>query len=457
MIDAATYIETNLARYIAELTEFASIPSVSSQSTGIAEAAQWLEGALRRRGVDARILPTAGNPVVVGKIGAGDRSVLLYNHYDVQPAEPLDAWTTPPFEPALRDGKLFGRGIIDDKGEIVARLAALDVLRERYGNELPLALTFFVEGEEESGSRNLEPFILEHRNLLAADACIWEAGQVDSEGRPQLWLGLRGMLYVELVARTLKHDAHSGWAHALPNAAWRLIEALATLRDRDGNVTIDGFNDGIIGPTPRQRELLRNIPDETAGYHDEYGVERFVGGREGLAMREAVFTPTCNISGIWAGHIEQGSKTVIPATAHARIDFRLVPDQDPQQCLRALRAHLERHGFGDIEVVPSEGERAACSDPDHPFIALTIDVLRERYGREPLVSPMIGGTGPASPVVRHLGVALASIGCSYPGARKHAPNENIRLSDFVRGAGAIADLLDRYANYSSAASMIASR
>ncbi|HEX8807165.1 MAG TPA: M20/M25/M40 family metallo-hydrolase, partial [Candidatus Aquilonibacter sp.] len=380
MIDATTYIEKNLDGYIAELTEFASIPSVSSQSTGIAEAARWLQQALLRRGVDARILPTAGNPVVVGKIGAGKRTVLLYNHYDVQPPEPLDAWSTPPFEPTLRDGKLFGRGAIDDKGEIVARLAALDVLRERYGNELPLALTFFVEGEEESGSPNLELFVVDHRDLLAADACIWEAGQVDNQGRPQLWLGLRGMLYVELVARTLKHDAHSGWAHVLPNAAWRLIEALATLRDRDGNVTIDGFSDGLVGPTPRQRELLRNLPDETLGYREEYGIERFVAGREVLAMREAVFMPTCNISGIWAGHIEHGSKTVIPATAHVRIDFRLAPDQDPQRCLRALSAHLARHGFGDIEVHQSQGERAACSDPDHPFISLAIDVLRERYG-----------------------------------------------------------------------------
>jgi acetylornithine deacetylase/succinyl-diaminopimelate desuccinylase-like protein len=457
MIDAAKYIERNLDRYVAELSEFASIPSVSSQSTGIAEAAQWLARALERRGVKTQILPTAGNPVVVGRIGSGARTVLLYNHYDVQPPEPIDAWTTPPFEPALRDGKLYARGVMDDKGEIVARLAALDVLRERYGNDLPLALTFFVEGEEENGSRNLEPFILEHRELLAADACIWEAGQVDGEGRPYLWLGLRGLLYVELVAHTLRHDAHSGWAHVLPNAAWRLIDALTTLRDRDGNVTIEGFGAELTGPTPRQYELLRDMPDEAATYRAEYGVQQFVGGREGLAQREAVFAPTCNISGIWAGHIEHGNKTVIPGTAHARIDFRLAPDQHPEHCLRALREHLERHGFGDIEVLAREGELAACSDPDHPFIELTVDVLREHYGCDPLVTPMVGGTGPASQVVRHLGVPFASIGCSYPGSRKHAPDENVRLSDFVRGAGAIADLLDRYSLSSSTRSMFASR
>ncbi len=457
MMDAASYVERNLGRYVAELSEFASIPSVSSQSTGIVEAAQWLQRALERRGVNARILPTAGNPVVVGTFGSGARTVLLYNHYDVQPPEPIDAWTTPPFEPTLRDGKLFARGVMDDKGEIVARLAALDVLRERYGDELPLALTFFVEGEEENGSPNLEPFILEHRDLLAADACIWEAGQVDGDGRPYLWLGVRGLLYVELIARTLRHDAHSGWAHVLPNAAWRLIDALMTLRDRDGNVTIHGFGEGLTGPTARQYELLRDMPDEAATYRAEYGVERFAGGREGVAQREAVFLPTCNISGIWAGHIENGNKTVIPGSAHARIDFRLAPDQDPERCLNAVREHLRQHGFGDIELVAREGQRAACSDPDHPFIELAIDVLREHYGCDPLVTPMVGGTGPAAHVVRHLGVPFASIGCSYPGSRKHAPDENVRLSDFVRGAGAIADLLDRYAPSTSARSIVSSR
>jgi acetylornithine deacetylase/succinyl-diaminopimelate desuccinylase-like protein len=457
MNDASDYIRANLERYIAELSDFASIPSVSSQSTGIEEAAQWMQRALQRRGIDARILPTAGNPVVVGRIGKGQRTVLLYNHYDVQPPEPLDAWTTPPFEPSLRDGKLYARGVMDDKGEIVARLAALDALRERYGDDLPLALTFFVEGEEENGSPNLEPFIIEHRDLLAADACIWEAGQVDGDGRPNLWLGLRGLLYVELVAHTLQHDAHSGWAHVLPNAAWRLVEALATLRDRDGNVTIDEFGHGLTGPTPRQADLLREMPDEAPTYREEYGVERFVAGRDGLAQREAVFLPTCNISGIWAGHIEKGSKTVIPGTAHARIDFRLAPDQDPDECLRALQAHLQRQGFGDLEVIALEGQRAAWSDPDHPFIALTVDVLREHYGCDPLVAPIVGGTGPAAHVVRHLGVPFASIGCSYPGSRKHAPNENVRLNDFVRGAGAIAELLDRYARSSNASSMFSSR
>jgi acetylornithine deacetylase/succinyl-diaminopimelate desuccinylase-like protein len=443
MID---FVRSNLERYVAELSEFASIPSVSSQSRGIDAAAAWVIAALKRRGVEAALYPTNGNPVVVGTIGSGTRTVLLYNHYDVQPAEPLDAWTSPPFEPTLRDGKLFARGVIDDKGEIVARLAALDLLRERHGDALPLRLTFFIEGEEESGSTNLEPFIAANKDLLAADACIWEAGTIDDQGRPQIWLGVRGLLSVELVAKTLAHDAHSGWAHALPNAAWRLHAALATLRDADENVAIDGFNDDVRGPTPRQRELLAEMPDELPTYRRQYGISRTPGNREGLELREALFAPTCNIAGLWSGHIGAGRKTVIPSTAHAVIDFRLVPDQDPKRCLAALRKHLDARGFDDVAIVtPEEGQRAACSDPDHPFIRTTIATLRDVYGTEPLVAPTVGGTGPAAHVVNHLGIPFASIGCSYPGGRKHAPDENIRLDDFVRGATAIAEVLDRYA------------
>ncbi len=458
MIDGRAFVESNLARYVEELTEFAGIPSHASDAGAIAEAARWLCAALARRGVDAQILPTLGKPVVVGKIGAGSNAVLLYNHYDVQPPGLEQAWTSPPFAPTQRDGKLYARGAIDDKGEIVARLAALDLLRARHGDDIPLVLTFFAEGEEESGSPNLEPFIREHRELLAADACIWEAGQVDDGGRPQVWLGVRGLLYVELIVTTMKHDAHSGWAHALPSAPWRLIEALATLRDARGNVQIDGFNDGLIGPSDAQRALLKAMPDEAPGYRAEYGIDRLAGDRSGYALREAVFAPTCNISGIWSGHTEDGMKTVTPAHAYARLDFRLAPGQDPQVCFNALRAHLDARGFNDVAVQPLDrGQRAACSDPEHPFVALAIEVLREHYAAEPLVSPLVGGTGPAAHVANHLGMPFASIGCSYPGGRKHAPDENIRLSDFIRGAAAIADILERYARYSKPSSMIASR
>jgi acetylornithine deacetylase/succinyl-diaminopimelate desuccinylase-like protein len=450
------YIRANLERYLNELRDFASIPSVSANAAGITDAAHWVSDALHKRGARTRIYQTAGKPVVVATIGTGDRTVLMYNHYDVQPPGAESSWTSPPFIPAIRDGKMYGRGCIDDKGEIIARLAALDALLDRHAGELPCRLTFLIEGEEESGSPNLDAFLAEHRNELAADACIWEAGSVDEEGRPLIWLGVRGLLYVRLHVKTMKHDAHSGWAHALPNAAWRLVAALATLRDKNGNITIDGFLDGMTGPTARQRELLEAMAPEEPALEREFGINRFVADRTGFALRESVFAPTCNITGMWSGHTADGMKTVTPSEANAAIDFRLVPGQDPQRCVDALAAHFVRHGYEDIELSPAWAQGAACSDPDHDFIALTIQTLGEHYQTAPVVVPMVGGTGPAESIVRHLGVPFASIGCSYPGGRKHAPDENIRFDDFVRGAAAIADILERYSGVASNVRTIAS-
>jgi len=443
------YIARNLDRYVEELSAFARIPSVAAHRTGIGDAVAFVRAAFERRGFATRAVATRGNPVVVAEAGAGARSVLLYNHYDVQPAEPLAQWSTPPFEPALRGGALYARGAIDDKGELIARLAALDALLAVHG-ALPLRVVAAVEGEEEIGSPNLEAFVAENAEALRADACIWEAGTVDDDGRPHLWLGVRGIAYVELVARTLSHDAHSGWAHVLPNAAWRLVHALSTLKDERDEITIAGIGDGVLPPTAAQERLLAAMPNEDADYAREYGLRGLAGGRTGLAARRMLFRPTCNISGIWSGYQGDGTKTVIPGEARAKLDFRLVPDQDPDAVVRALRAHLDAHGFGDVEVVHAEGQRAAVADPDHPFIALATRVARAVYGAEPVVAPIVGGTGPARFFLEHLGTPFVSIGCSYPGGRKHAPDENVRLADFVRGATCIAQVLAAFAEQSAA-------
>jgi acetylornithine deacetylase/succinyl-diaminopimelate desuccinylase-like protein len=439
------YIERNLERYVDELSALCRFPSVATNPAAIDDSARFLVDALQRRGVAARLVPTAGYPVVFGEIGAGTRTLLLYNHYDVQPAEPLGAWDSAPFEPVRRDGTLVARGAVDDKGETVARLAALDALLDRHPDGLPLRIVFLIEGEEESGSPNLEPFLAANRDLLRADACIWEAGMVDGEGRPQIWLGVRGFLGVELRVRTLAHDGHSGWAHALPNAAWRLIRALSTLVDDDDErIRIDGFYDDVRAPSSAQERLLAEMPPEEDHYRQEYGIGRLVAGREGLELRRALFLPTCNISAIDAGGIDTG-KTIVPGEARVAIDFRLVPDQDPDDLMRKLRAHLDRHGFQDVAIDGQQSLRAATVDPDHPFVALASAVARESYGSAPLVAPIVGGSGPAAHVVNRLGVPFVSLGCSYPGARKHAPNENIRLADFVNGASCIANVMERFA------------
>lgn len=437
------FIERNLERYVDELSALCRFPSVAGNAAGLEGSARFLVEALQRRGAVARLVPTAGSPVVLGEIGAGPRTMLLYNHYDVQPAEPLGAWDSAPFEPVRRDGTLVARGAIDDKGETVARLAALDALLDRHPNGLPLRIVFLIEGEEESGSPNLEPFLAENREALRADACIWEAGMVDGDGRPQIWLGVRGFLGVELRVRTLAHDGHSGWAHALPNAAWRLVRALSTLVDSDERICIDGFYDDVRAPSTAQERLLAEMPAEDEHYRREYGVGRLVAGREGLGLRRALFLPTCNISALGAGSI--GSRTtIVPGEARAAIDFRLVPDQDPADLLRKLRSHLDRRGFQDVAITAEQSLRAATVDPDDPLVVLASAVARETYGTPPLVAPIVGGSGPAAHVVHHLGVPFVSLGCSYPGGRKHAPNENIRFADFVNGATCIANLMERF-------------
>src|SRR5579872_5019919 len=439
-----SHIRDHVDERMAELTHFCTIPSIAADRPAVHDCVALVHQLLERRGFAVDIVPTAGNPAIIATLGEGERTLLLYNHYDVQPADPIDAWESPPFQPARRNGSLYARGAIDDKGEIVARLAAIDALLARYG-KLPFKLTLLVEGEEEIGSNNLEPLLQQQRERLGAAACIWEAGSSDHRGRPEIWLGVRGELYVELTAKTLNRDAHSGSAHILPNAAWRLLRALATLKDENEKILIEHFYDDVKAPTPAQQALLAKLDVEDE-FRREYGVERFVAGRSGLALAAAVFQPTCNICGVWSGYTEEGTKTVIPSRASAKIDFRLVPDQDPATIEGLLRRHLDTHGFEDVRVRTHSAQIASVSDPGDPFVQLAIDAARDTSGLEPVVYPLIGGTGPAALFTRHLQVPFVSLGCAYPGSRKHAPDEHIRVQDFIRGADCIATLMDRVAH-----------
>ena len=279
--------------------------------------------------------------------GRANRTLLFYNHYDVQPPEPLELWTSPPFQPEIRDGKLFARGASDDKGHIICRLAAIDAFLEVDG-ELPCNVKFVIEGEEETASTHLHEFILDHLDLLKSDACIWEFGGVDHEGIPIQYAGLRGICYVELSVRTATQDAHSGLGGSIfPNAAWRLTWALNSLKGPDERIRIPGFYDRVLPPTAHELELLSKLPDPAERYKANtawMGLSRGLKG--GLELeREAIFSPTCTICGISSGYEGPGTKTVQPSTAMAKVDFRLVPNQDPEEILLLLRNHLDEQGF----------------------------------------------------------------------------------------------------------------
>jgi acetylornithine deacetylase/succinyl-diaminopimelate desuccinylase-like protein len=386
--------------------------------------------------------------VVLGeRAGRSDRTLLIYNHYDVQPPEPLELWTSPPFEPTRRDGKLFGRGVSDDKGHLVARLLAIDaLLAER--RELPCRIKFIVEGEEEVGSVHLPEFIRQHRERLAGDACLWEFGSLDEQGTPMQYAGLRGICYVELSVRTAKLDVHSGLGGSIfPNAAWRLVWALASLKGPDERIRIPGYFDSVRPPSARDRELMRALPDHSGALRERYGVQRFLRGMNGgeeFRIAE-VFEPTCTICGLDSGYQGAGSKTVLPAFAKAKVDFRLVPDQTIEGVLRSLRAHLDAGGFTDIEIQFLGGGPAGRTDPDDPFIKLVSKTAESVYGKPMQVVPMVGGSGPNAAFIRELEVPVATAGMGYPDTRAHAPDENIVIAHYHAHARHVARLLEAFA------------
>lgn len=441
------YLNAHLDESIAELSRLCAQPSVSAQNWGLWECAELTAAMLRERGFAAQVIPTRGAPVVFAeRKGRSPKTLLFYNHYDVQPAEPLELWDSPPFEPALREGKLFARGVSDDKGHIVSRLFAIDALLAQDG-ELPCGVKFVIEGEEETSSANLKPFVESNTALLRADACVWEFGGVDFNDAPMQYLGLRGICYVELSVETASQDVHSGLGGSIfPNAAWRLTWALASLKGPDERIRIPGHYDRVRQPSLRDRELMAALPETAEEYRSRYGLQGFLRGLEGgVELRLAeVFEPTCTICGLTGGYQGPGSKTVLPARASAKVDFRLVPDQTPEEVLANLRRHLDREGFVDVRIDFLGGEAPARTDPDDPFVQLVVDAAEEPYGRKMQIVPMVGGSGPNHIFIEALRVPVVTAGVGHPGAQAHAPNENLRLDLYLKGAMHVARILGEF-------------
>ena len=450
MQDIFKYIDDHLNESIAALTELCKLPTVSAQKQAIGETAEHVVGMLRALGFETQVLPKEGGgptaqPVVFAELrGTSPKTLLFYGHYDVQPPEPLELWTSPPFQPTLRDGKLYGRGVSDNKGNIAARVAAIKAWRDVRG-ELPCSLKFCIEGDEEIGSPHMEEFVEEHRELMAADACLWEGGGVTWEGLPMVTLGVKGLLFVELTCETINRDAHSSYGTVLPNAAWRLVWALSTIKAQDERVQIEGFYDDVRPPTPEERAAIESMPQEDAETLKSFGIAKALTGVTGVDyIARHLFEPTATIDGLSSGYEGEGPKTVLPARAMAKMDFRLVPDQDPDDILAKLRQHLDSHGFADIEIQNLGGERPARTPVTDPLVGVMREAIRDAYGSDPFVVPAMAGTGPLYPFVATLGLPTADCGIGYPDAHIHAPDENIRVEDFLRGTKAIAALIGRF-------------
>jgi len=440
------YVEKHSRRFIDDLKELCSFPSISNHGRdAVQPAREWLAVRLAKFTDRVETLEAGGMPALYAEVsGGGRRKLLLYEHYDVQPVDPIDLWSTPPFEPAERDGRIFARGVADDKADVMARIHALETLKQL--GDVPVTLRFLIEGEEEIGSKTFERIAREHAAKLRADGCLWESGtSFDDAGRPTLQFGCRGLVYVTLRVKQLDYDQHSGFASIYPSAAMYLVGALASLRDQDMNIKIDGFYDKVVKPTEADRRMMATIDPEVEKRRKLVGFEKLVREpKPDQVIEQMLFLPTCNIAGIMTGYQGPGSKTVLPAEATAKLDFRLIPNQDPDEVLEQLRAHLDRHGFEKVEIVAGEGEKPARSDPSSPVAKTVIDCVREMYG-EPVLWPFMPATGPMYPVVSDLGIpTVLPVGVGRPDNRIHAPNENIRTEDYLNTVRLMCRIWERF-------------
>ena len=440
------YIEKNSARFVDELKELCSFPSISNHGAeAVKPARDWLAVRLARFTDRVETLEAGGMPALYAEVpGAGRRKLLLYQHYDVQPVDPIELWDSKPFEPLEKDGRIVARGVADDKADVMARIHAVETLKKL--GEVPVTLRFLVEGEEEIGSKTFEKIAHEHSSKLTADGCLWESGtSFDEAGRPTLQFGCRGLVYLQLRVRFLNFDQHSGFASIYPSAAMYLIEALASLRDQDMNIKIDGFYDGVVKPTEADRRMMAKIDPEVEERRKLVGFESLVRDpKPADVIEQLLFTPTCNIAGVTIGYQGPGSKTVLPAEATAKLDFRLIPNQDPAHVLDSLRKHLDSHGFEKVEIVWSDAEKPARSDPDSEVAKSVIDCVRDLHG-EPILWPFMQATGPMHPVVADLGIpTVLPVGVGRPDNRVHAPNENIRAADYINTIRLMCRVWERF-------------
>lgn len=429
------YIDSHADDFVRELQKACRQPSIAAQNAGMREMADLLASVMRQAGIEVRVLPTAGHPVVVGHVkGKSPRTLLFYNHYDVQPPDPLDEWVAPPFSAGIRDGKIFARGASDNKGNALSRVFAVKSLLESEG-ELPVTVKFLIEGEEEIGSPNLRPFCLENRDMLRADGGIWESGYRHQDGRLGVYAGVKGDVYLELEAHGANTDLHSAAATTIPNPAWRLCWALASLKNQKEEILVKGFYDDAVAPGEKDVALLeRPDPAEQETHLKRLGLKQHLLGLRGMdVVIRTLYSPTCTIAGFLTGYVGEGQKTVLPSKAMAKVDFRLVPDQDPDDIERKIRRHLIDHGFGDISV-KSFTHSVPCYTPlDDAIVQTVLKSAETVYKARPSVSPWQAGSGPMSVFVKDLGIPMAAAGVGYWDNRNHGPNENVRIEDYVLG------------------------
>ncbi len=442
------YVDRHADAFVERLQALCRMPSVAARGTGMRAMAERVEGLMQRVGAGTRSFKVgSGYPIVFGEFGAGSHTFVVYGHYDVQPVGQLSEWSVGPFGGVIHDGRLYGRGAANSKGDLVARLAAVEAYQKTFG-KLPVCLRFVVEGEDGLGSPSLYRFTQEQGELLRADGCIWDDGYKDTKERLVVSLGFKGIAFIELRAVGARTDLHSKWGGIVPNPAWRLVQALSTIVSPKGVITVDGFSSHVAPVSDEDAKALKSVELDEAGLKREFKIGGWVRGMTGRALtKELIFGPTCTICGIQTGHTEAGAKTVLPGQARARLDFRLVPDLTPPLVAGLLREHLDARGFQDIETVEIASAPYAKAAQTSSVARAAVESAEEIYGVPPVVYPLDPASGPVGAVcgVNQPPTPIVSFGVGYAGSNPHGPDENIRVEDFLHGVKYFGRVVHRLA------------
>ena len=440
------HLAKNEGKAVERLMAYLRHPSISAQNIGIAEVAALLVGMLGEMGLKAEAIPTANHPMILARWdGApGKPTVMLYGHYDVQPPDPLEAWVSPPFEPTIRDGRIYARGAGDNKGQHFAQLLAIEAHLAVHGT-LPCNLVVLLEGEEEIGSPHIAEFVRTHAERIKADLVITADGPIHASGTPTVTFGVRGMASFELRARGAGRDAHSGnFGGVLPNPIWSLVHLLATMKAPDGSITIDGLHDAIIPPTQIELDAAAKLPLDLDALQEEIGFGRLDAPADRPYYHRLMFHPTLTINGLHGGYGGPGTKTVLPHQAFAKCDIRLVEAMTPADVLEKVGAHVKKHA-PEVEFIPLDGMQPSKTPMDSPFAAPIIDAVRAAWQAEPLLYPTLGGSLPDYVFTKILGIPAFVVPYANADEANHAPNENIKLECFHAGTRTGAALLSHLA------------
>ena len=456
---------------ITDLQTLIRQPSVSAKNQGLVSCAQVVVQIMRKAGIDSRLLyldnllkaeqedidpafPTSP-PLVYGEVRSksnpNGKTILFYNHYDVQPVEPIELWDEDPFSGKVAGNFIFGRGSADDKGELITRIKAVEYYLKKTG-DVPCNVKFIVEGEEEIGSIHLKKYLSLYRERFECDGVIWESGFVDASGRSIISLGQKGILSVEIISKGPSRDAHSGLAVLIENPAWKLVKILNSIRDDKGEILIKDWYEDVREFTTEELSFINKEPFDEEALKKEYGITKFLNNAKGIEVKKAFEgLPTSNISGLVSGYIGEGSKTVIPSIAIARLDFRLVPDMIPEIQMKRLRKHIkayrsksnDNYEHDDIEVRFVDGEPASRTPLSHPFVNIVKEAAVEVYG-DVIINVSSAGTGPMYYFDKLLGVPSVCIGGSDISNRAHSPNEYKRIDSLNKTIKCIAVILKKF-------------